>query len=111
MMTVSESVASAAPSPTLSIRQTFHVLWRALLLDGSAYRSVVNASSPARAGFKVLTILYLTVGLATALGMLLQYLTLPPIDQIQTTLQSALTSTQVYQGWVQSGSPAAVVFD
>jgi len=110
-MTVSESVASAAPSPTLSIRQTFHVLWRALLLDGGAYRSVTNASSPARAGFKVLTILYLTVGVAAALGMFLQYLTLPPLDQIQTTLQSALTNTQLYQSWVQSGSTAAVVFD
>jgi len=58
-----------------------------------------------------MTILYVTVGMATALGMLLQYLTLPPLDQIQTNLQGLLTSTQVYQGWVQSGSAAAVVFD
>jgi hypothetical protein len=72
---------------------------------------VIDASSPARAGFKVLTVLYLTVGIATALGMLLRYLTLPPLDQIQTSVQGALTGTQLYQSWVQSGSTAAVLFD
>ncbi len=110
-MTVSDTTAGTMPKQSLSIRGTFHVLWRALLLDGSAYRTVIEASSPARSGFKVLTVLLLTVGIATALGMLLRYLTLPPLDQIQTSVQSALTSTQLYQNWVQSGSTATILFN
>lgn len=80
--------AEPSPSPTFSqaFRQVRRDAWRAILLDEEVFAPYVSEDRPFRKGAKIVTLIALPVGLAAGLGVLLDLLTMPLYNQLQTDL-------------------------
>jgi len=84
--------------------------WNALLLRQDAYRDVVEAPSPRKEGFRLLLALYLTVGVVVSLGLALDWITLPRVDQIHAGVDAFVFDSQLYQSWAATSPTLALVF-
>jgi hypothetical protein len=71
-------------------RGVFRLAWRALLLQEDAYGAMLGLERPFRSGLSFLTRMLLPVALAISLGLLLDYLTMPRLEQIQNQLWPAI---------------------
>jgi hypothetical protein len=60
--------------------------WRAVLLDEEVYARYLSDDHPFRKGAKIVTLISLPVASAAGLGVLLDLLTMPDINQLQTDL-------------------------
>ena len=84
------STLESAPNPRSPLR-VFRMAWGALMLHEDAYEPLLDRERPFRDGLAFLTVLLLPVALATSLGLLLDYLTLPQLKDIQTHVFDAVT--------------------
>lgn len=111
-MTPSEPVLLAAesePDPG-SIRGTLRAAWRALLLQGEVYDPLPGAENPFRTGLRIAVLIYFVAALATSLGLVGDYLTMPHAPLIQERIYEAVTGTRIYQAWAaESGFAAAIL--
>jgi len=85
-MTTAELPAS--PSFAQAFKQVLSDAWRAMLLDQEVFARYVTDDHPFRKGAKIMTFIALPVALAAALGVVLDYLTMPLYNQLQTGLYS-----------------------
>jgi hypothetical protein len=111
MIETSMPASAAPPDQRGFIRSAFRQFWQALLLQEDPYRPMLKAEKPALQGFKLLTVLYLTVGVITSLGLVVHYLTMPRLDIIQQGLFDFLQNLRFYQQWVAQGSLWTLIFD
>ena len=66
--------------------------WRAILLDEEVFAPYLTDDHPFRKGAKIVTLIALPVGLAAGLGVLLDLLTMPLYNQLQTDLFTVFSS-------------------
>jgi hypothetical protein len=84
---------------------------KAFLLQEAAYREVVDAPAPRKEGARLLAVLFLTVGVVTSLGLALDWMTLPRVDQIQTYLSQFVFDSQLYGAWAAGNPTGALIFN
>jgi hypothetical protein len=77
---------------------------KALLLREEAYREVLANLSPRREGFRLLVVLFLTVGVVVSLGEVFDLLTLPRVDQIESSLNQFVFGSSLYAS-LEAGNP------
>lgn len=85
--------------------------WKALLLQESAYQEVVDSPSPRKEGVRLLVVLFLTVGVVASLGLALDWLTLPRVDQIQSYVSQFVFNSPAYAAWAGGSPTAALIFN
>lgn len=56
-------------------------------------------------------ILFVTVGVVTSIGLALDWLTLPRIDQIQSYVSQFVFDSQAYQAWAGGSPTGALIFN
>jgi hypothetical protein len=106
-------MATAIAGRTLGNAWTrrLRLYWKALLLQGEVYREVVDASAPRKEGFRLLAVLFLTVGVLVSLGLALGWLTLPRIDLLQASVSESVFESQAYQAWAAASPTGALLFN
>lgn len=92
----STATESTSDKPAV-VRQTFRLAWRALMLDPSAYRPLLTVEKPFKRGMAIVAVFLLPVALATSLGLVLDYLTLPKLNNIQETIFSLVSNSRFFQ--------------
>jgi hypothetical protein len=85
--------------------------WKALLLQPSAYREVVESPSPRKEGLRLLVVLFLTVGVIASVGLALNWATLPRVDQIQASVSQFVFASSAYNAWAAGSPTAALIFN
>jgi hypothetical protein len=85
-MTNAEVPAKQSSSQTF--RQVMQDAWRAILLDKEVFAPYVTDDHPFRRGAKIMTLIALPIGLAAGVGVLLDLLTMPLYNELQTGLYS-----------------------
>jgi hypothetical protein len=96
-MTISpSSPIEAFPDPQPA-QGVFRLAWRALLLQGEAYQTLLSGERPFRRGLNFLVVMLLPVALAISLGLLLDYLTMPRLGDIQSQIYQAITQLAFVQ--------------
>lgn len=110
------SLQSNAPpflvQPQRETRQKLSsVAIQALLLREEAYTPLIGVAHPGRQGFKIVAAIMLVAALATSLGLLVDYATLPRIDLIQTRLFELIASSNAYQQRAAGGEFFSTFFN
>ncbi len=82
-----------------SARGIFRLAWRALLLQEDAYRPMLSSERPFRRGLVFLTVLLLPVALAISMGLLLDYLTMPRLGDIQALIYQVVVQLDFVQNY------------
>ncbi len=81
----------------IRLTEALRLAGQALLLDDGAYATVYEAKHPLRRGFFILLVILLTVGVALAIGLVLDIGVTPRLDLVETAVFEALTETTWYQ--------------
>ena len=98
-MTVSPPSSLEASPDSRSPRSVFRLAWRALLLQEDCYEAMLGSERPFRRGLVFLTVLLLPVALATSLGLLLDHLTMPRLEDIQSRVFQVVTQIGFVQNY------------
>lgn len=77
----------------------FRLAWRALLLQEDAYQSMLSSERPFRRSLATLTVMLLPVALAISLGLLLDYLTMPRLGDIQADVYQVVAQLGFVQNY------------
>jgi hypothetical protein len=85
--------------------------WKALLLRPEAYAEALDTPSPRKEGFRLLVVLYLTVGVVVSLGLALHWMTLPRVDVLQTQVSDFVFGSGAYQALAASQPTATLIFN
>ena len=88
-----------SPNPQ-SISSGLRLAWKALLLHGEAYKTMLEAEHPFRFGLSYLTRLLFPVALAASLGLFFDYLTLPRLEDIQNQVLSVITQISFLDAYI-----------
>lgn len=102
--------SDAGPGPGF-VGRTFKSAWRALLLHEDVYPPILQGERPFRRSLGVITLILLGVALATSVGMVFDYLTMPRAFLIQERVYGAITGGQVFRIWAEYNPFLALVFD
>jgi hypothetical protein len=85
-MTTVDLPADASGTPPRTIKQVLRDAWRAILLQEDVYHDYVGGHHPFRAGARLIFFIAIPSAIAAGLGVLLDYLTLPQYNQLQSGL-------------------------
>lgn len=91
MSTTELPAAGSVPAPTRSLRDVLRDAWRALLLQEGVYQGYAGGPHPFRAGARLIFFIALPSAIAASAGVLLDYLTLPQYNQLQSGLYSVFS--------------------
>jgi hypothetical protein len=103
--------AVAAPTSGNAWTRRLRLYGKALLLRDSAYQEVLAAPGPRREGLKLLIVLFVTVGLATSLGLTLDLLTLPRVETLEAQVSGFVFNSQAYQALSSGGPTGGQIFN
>lgn len=98
---------AAVPPPTKTdglIRSAFRQFWQALLLQERAYKPILQSDKPSRQGAKLLTVLFLSTGLAVSLGLVFSYFTSPQLNVTQAQVYDWVFNNQYFEHFFPTGS-------
>jgi hypothetical protein len=96
MATTTDSSLIDQPNPR-SVGNVFRLAWQALMLQDEVYQPLISNERSFRRGLRFLALLLTPVALATSLGLLLDYLTMPRLGEIQTQVYGLVTGLRFVQ--------------
>jgi hypothetical protein len=103
--------AIPAKTPGNAWTRRLRLYGKALLLQESAYREVLLSPAPRKEGFRLLVVLFLTVGVITSLGLALDWMTLPRVDLMQSYVSEFVFNSQIYAAWAAASPTGALIFN
>ncbi|MEM7117071.1 MAG: Yip1 family protein [Chloroflexota bacterium] len=97
-------------SSQVALKKRPFLLWRAFLLDETAYEPVVAHQTPLRRGFMLLLLILLLAGAAKSVGLALELLATPRLDLLEEASYEAATGMTWYAEQVAQTADFAARF-